>query len=208
MSAAAFFDAARAYKRELTGDPNARLTQQDVDALNAATSGRWKPEAPKPATSGKGPLVAIVGAIAATSLLASIPRDEGMKLAAYRDVVGIPTICAGDTKNVRMGMVETPEGCQRRLDAQLAAHAAPVMDCTPRLKESGRDWQRAAAVSLAYNIGVRAYCHSTVDRRFDGGDWRGGCNAFLAWNKAGGRVIAGLAARRERERQVCLRGIG
>lgn len=43
MSAEAFFDAARAWKRELVGQP---LTQEDVDLLNAATVGRWKaPEA-------------------------------------------------------------------------------------------------------------------------------------------------------------------
>jgi putative chitinase len=39
MSAAAFFDAARALKRELTGDV---LSQQDVDALNAVIAS-WSP---------------------------------------------------------------------------------------------------------------------------------------------------------------------
>lgn len=39
MSAAAFFDAARAYKRELTGNPAIGLSQADVDALNAVV--RW-----------------------------------------------------------------------------------------------------------------------------------------------------------------------
>src|SRR5438045_92240 len=39
MSAEAFFDAARAYKRELTGEG---LTDADVAALNAITSG-WHP---------------------------------------------------------------------------------------------------------------------------------------------------------------------
>lgn len=42
MSAVEFFDAARAYKREITGE-QAGLTQEDVDALNAATVARWKP---------------------------------------------------------------------------------------------------------------------------------------------------------------------
>lgn len=228
MSALAFFNAARAYKRELMGKRAIGLTDEDVKALNAATVGRWKltdartgagaREGPVTAVSAEtppsgpqikpqGPLVAIVGAVAATSLFASIPKDEGYKLAAYRDVVGIPTICFGDTKNVRLGMVETPEGCMRRLEAQLVAHAAPVMKCSPRLNEPGRDNQRAAAVSLAYNIGVRAYCRSTVDRRFDAGDWRGGCDAFLRWNKAGGRAIRGLTLRRQRERELCLRGL-
>lgn len=42
MSADAFFAAARAYKREITGE-QAGLSQEDVDALNAATVARWKP---------------------------------------------------------------------------------------------------------------------------------------------------------------------
>jgi lysozyme len=108
-------------------------------------------------------------------------------------------------------MVETPEGCRLRLERQLIAHAKPVMACTPRLGEPGRDWQRAAAVSLAYNIGVGAYCRSTVDRRFDAGDWRGGCNAFLSWNKARVkgqlRPVLGLTRRRQRERTLCLKGV-
>jgi len=37
MSAASFFEAARAHKRELTGNATATLTQEDVDLLNAAT---------------------------------------------------------------------------------------------------------------------------------------------------------------------------
>jgi lysozyme len=159
----------------------------------------------------RGPLTAIVGVVAATSLFATIPKDEGIEYKAYRDIAGIWTICAGDTANVRAGMIETPEGCRQRLERQLVAHAAPVMACSPRLREPGRDWQRAAAVSLAYNIGVGAYCRSTVDRRFDAGDIRGACNGFMAWNKArvNGqlRPVLGLTRRREREREICLRGV-
>lgn len=46
MSAAAFFDAARALKREMTGGPDG-LTQEEVDALNAII-GAWEPK-PEPA---------------------------------------------------------------------------------------------------------------------------------------------------------------
>jgi lysozyme len=160
--------------------------------------------------SNKGPLVALIGAVAAAGLFVSIPKEEsGGKeyLTAYRDIVGIWTICDGDTKNVRPGMVETREGCRKRLESQLLAHAKPVMACTPRLAEKGRDFQRWAAVSLAYNIGTGAYCRSSIDRAFDAGKWRAGCDAMLKWNKAGGRVITGLTKRRERERAICLRGL-
>ncbi len=159
----------------------------------------------------KKTLGAIVGAVAASVLLVTIPSDEGTELRAYRDIAGVWTICNGDTNDVRAGMVETPEGCRRRLERQLIAHAEPVMRCTPWLAGEGRDYARAAAVSLAYNIGTTAYCRSTVDRRFDAGNWRGGCDAFLMWTKArvGGRLVEvrGLRLRRERERAMCLRGL-
>jgi lysozyme len=122
-------------------------------------------------------------------------------LVAYRDIVGVWTICGGDTTNVKPGMVETSAGCDAREDRQLAAHAAPVLACTPRLK--GRPNQLAAAISLAYNIGTKGYCGSTVARRFNAGDWAGACDAFLMWNKAGGRVVQGLVNRRRAERDLC-----
>lgn len=189
-------------------------TARDVAVMDRAIDEAEKKPVPSPSpgmASTRPALAAIVGTLAATSLFASIPEHEGIEYKAYRDIAGIWTICAGDTANVRSGMIETQEGCRQRLERQLIAHAKPVMACTPRLRESGRDWQRAAAVSLAYNIGVGAWCRSTADRRFDAGDWQGGCDAFLRWSKAkvNGqlRVVRGLARRRAEERALCLKGI-
>ena len=53
---------------------------------------------------------------------------------------------------------------------------------------AGHDPQIIAASSLTYNIGVAAYNRSTVARRFSAGDWRGACDAFLAFSYAGGRM--------------------
>lgn len=152
-------------------------------------------------------LTAIVGSLAASILYITIPEDEGTRYKAYYDSVSVLTICQGDTQNVRPGMVETPEGCRVRLERQLVAHAKPVMECTPTLKAPGRDYQRAAATSAAYNFGVNGYCRSTIARRFNAGDWLGGCNALLMWNKAGGKVLRGLTLRRSREREICITGI-
>lgn len=175
----------------------------------------------------KSPLVGLVGVGAAVMLATMIPKDEsGRKVEAtvtqqgelqvrhisgpeyrraYQDIVGVWTICDGDTKNVRAGMVETRAGCQARLERQLVAHAAPVLKCVPGLR--GRDNQLVASVSLAYNIGTSGFCRSTAARRFNAGNWRGGCDAFLMWNKAGGKVVRGLVLRRERERALCLKNL-
>lgn len=166
----------------------------------------------QPMTGGqKGALAGIVGILAASTLYVTIPQDEGTVYVGYFDIAGIPTKCSGDTYGVKVGKRYTVEECKASLDKQLVAHARPVMDCTPGLRKEGMDYQRAAAVSLAYNIGVGAYCRSTVDKRFDLGDVRGACNAFLAWDKArvGGalRPVKGLTLRRQRERALCLRGL-
>lgn len=177
----------------------------------------------------KGLLVALVGAIAATGLFVSVPLEESGRVqraevtaagdvvtthvsgpehrTAYRDIVGILTICDGDTANVKAGQVETRAGCQARLERQILAHAQPVMACIPQLAAPGIDYQRWAAISLAYNVGTSAVCKSSMARHFRAGRWRQGCNAILMWNRAGGRVVRGLTLRRERERAICLRGL-
>lgn len=123
-------------------------------------------------------------------------------LEAYRDIVGVWTACDG-IAYVKPGSKFTPEQCDAMLEAELVKHATGVLKCSPLLNAPGRDYQRAAAVSLAYNVGVGAYCSSTVDRRFDAARWAEGCAAFDMWNKAGGRVVRGLAKRRARERETC-----
>jgi lysozyme len=211
----AFFDYLRRKKQEWSKNPKARLTQREVDeangVLNPPAVDKELSVASKQIGSKLGPLAAIVGSVAASSLLLTVPLHEGTSYKAYRDIAGIWTICQGDTKNVKAGLVETPEGCRARLERQLVIHAKGVMACTPRLAEEGHDWQRAAAVSLAYNIGVGAYCKSSIDKRFDAGLWKQGCNNFILYNKArvNGvlRVVKGLDTRRKDEIRICLKGL-
>lgn len=161
---------------------------------------------PKPQPKGKFVgLVALIGAGAAAILIPAVQLWEGRENVPYRDIVGIWTVCDGDTKGVVPGDVQTDAECDARLERQLIAHAKPVLKCVPGLKD--RPNQLAASVSLAYNIGTSSFCRSTAARRFNAGDWRGGCNAMLRWNRAGGRVIRGLQNRRRAEWQICVRGL-
>lgn len=183
----------------------------------------------------KRSLASVVGAGAAAALLVLIPKEESGRTVeakieggtvvttnvrgdqhrtAYRDIVGVVTICDGDTANIRMGMTVSEQECRERLEQQIINHAEPVMACVPALREPHHQNQLIASVSLAYNIGTGnartrrgGFCGSSVARRFNAGDWRGGCDAFLVWNKAGGRAIRGLTLRRQRERITCLRGL-
>lgn len=156
-------------------------------------------ETPK---SGNARLVALVGG-AAAGLIAVVAAFEGKSNDPYDDIVGVPTVCYGETR-VPMKHYTDAE-CKDMLANALADFAEPVLARNPELKD--HDPQLLAAVSLAYNIGPANYRKSTVAKRFSAGNWKGACDAFLMWNRAGGKVVKGLTVRRQKEREICLRGL-
>lgn len=145
-----------------------------------------------------------VGAGVIAAAVAIIAPWEGRELRAYRDIVGVPTICYGETRGVRMGDVATPAECETRLARAVVEYATGIAPCLPAVLP---DKTRAAFVSAAYNVGVSAFCGSSMSRRAKAGDLAGACDALLLWNKAGGRVVQGLVNRRKAERELCLSGL-
>lgn len=124
---------------------------------------------------------------------------EGLRTTPYADVTGRPTVCYGDTKDVR---ARTPDECSVLLVARMAHDYAPaIVKCVPGLAD--RPKQLAASLSLSWNIGTGAFCRSTAAKRFNAGQWAAGCDAFLLWSKAGGRTVHGLLNRRKSERNLC-----
>ena len=104
-------------------------------------------------------LIGVVGLVTAAIVAPFVSGWESggkPRLVAYRDIVGVWTICGGETQGVTPGMVETVEGCKERDEAALIRHAEPVLACTPLLR--GHPNQRSAAISLASNIGAGASC--------------------------------------------------
>lgn len=69
------------------------------------------------------------------------------------------------------------------------------------------DGQKVAFVDAAYNIGVGAFCGSSMARRATAGDMVGACDALLMWNKVDGKEVRGLTRRRAAERELCLGGL-
>lgn len=151
-----------------------------------------------------GGLAALVGATAATQLLGFTPRFEGTVLATYRDLGGVLTYCTGATEDAQWGRTYTAAECRSRLDLDLQRHAAGVMACVRVPLSTG---QRVAFVDAAYNIGVAAFCGSSMARRANAGDMAGACDALLMWDKVDGRRVAGLTRRRQAERQLCREGL-
>lgn len=154
---------------------------------------------------GRRGLAAIVGAVAATALLAFTPAQEGRVLTTYRDLGGVLTYCDGATESAQWGKTYTPAACNAQLDRDLERHAEGVAMCVPMDRLTAG--QRVAFVDAAYNIGVPAFCGSSMARKTNARDLAGACDALLLWNKVGGREIAGLTKRRQRERELCMRGL-
>ena len=148
-------------------------------------------------------LVVIMGIAGSALLNATLDRWEGNRPEAYLDVVNVATACRGVTKGVTIGRTYSAAECERMNETETVKHVQGVLAATPQL--AYHPYQLAAASSLTYNIGIAGYARSTVARRFNAGDWRGACDAFLMWNKAGGRVVPGLTKRREAERELCLK---
>lgn len=148
-------------------------------------------------------LVSIVGVAAAGALCVLVPKYEGTKFNPYIDPVGIKTVCTGSITNVE-DRTYTPDECSERLDGELASHADGAMNCLTKPTTPG---QRVAYVSLTFNIGVTAFCRSTLVRMHNQGAGVAACAELTKWDKGmvGGKLIPlpGLTRRRAEEREYC-----
>lgn len=137
-------------------------------------------------------------------------RDGSGLHCAYRDIVGVPTLCYGETRGVRMTDRATDAECRAMLEHRLTddfrAGLHRYFSDTTR-KNRLTPYRDAAYVSLAYNVGIQSAGKSTATRRLNSGDIEGGCAALGWWNRAGGRVVRGLVNRRAEEVALCLRGV-
>lgn len=150
---------------------------------------------------------AALAAVVAIALPA-VKQWEGRSLVAYRDIVGIPTICDGETRGVKMGDSATPIQCDAMTEATVREFEAGIRPCLP---DSLPTETRAAFVVNAYNIGIGGFCRSSMSKKALAGDLPGACQALMNWNKA--RVngvlqpVRGLTNRRMAERALCLKGL-
>jgi lysozyme len=147
-----------------------------------------------------------IGIIAAAILSATpfIVDLEDEKLSSYQDVVGVWTVCSGETFGVDKGVNLSKEECRTLTQSRIGMF---MLEITPLIQVPLTVDTLAAHTSFAYNIGVDGYRRSTTLRLTNQGNLRGGCNAMGLWNKADGRVVQGLINRRSKEIALCLKGI-
>ncbi|NGO50414.1 lysozyme [Allomesorhizobium camelthorni] len=159
---------------------------------------------------------ALIGAtgVVALSIAVLIQPWEGRKNKAYRDIVGVWTICDGETKGVKPGMVKTDAECDAMLLRRVENDFyAPIAKCIPNYTSLPISLQ-ASLLSAGYNVGVGAICKSTAARLARAGKYRAACEAVTRFNRAGGKVVRGLKLRREfgdksriGELELCLEGL-
>lgn len=173
--------------------PDKRFSPDAVKAIDALATEMGIAHAVSPAAS----TASLDGA------LALIKRFEGCRLDAYPDpgsggdpwTVGWGATGPGIKKGVRW--------TQQQADERLASDVMRFADGVDRLtSDKTRPHQRSALISFAYNVGIGALKESTLLRMHNDGDYAGAAAQFGRWDKAAGKVLAGLTKRRAAEAAV------
>lgn len=122
--------------------------------------------------------------------------QQGPRLEAYADVVGVPTICTGSTKNVYLPMLATKAECEQRLveDTTYAGNAVHRL-VKVKLTQAMYD----SLVSFTFNCGPGALASSTLLVKLNQGNYCDAGKQFYRWDKAKGRTLRGLTIRRKAE---------
>lgn len=126
----------------------------------------------------------------------AIVAHEGLRTTAYVDPVGIVTVCAGHTKTAKLGQVKTKAECAELL-RQDTKHAETAIKRLVKVKLTQRQYD--ALVSFVFNVGEGNFATSTLLKRINEGRCTAASQEFLRWDKAKGKRLPGLTARREYE---------
>jgi lysozyme len=139
-------------------------------------------------------------ALSAAGLVA-LASWEAFRSEPYRDIGGVWTDGFGNTNNVQPSKsVSVPQALNQLLINVRTAEGA-VNTCITKPMTQG---EYDAFVKFTFNVGNRAFCNSTLVRKFNAGDNVGACNELSKWVYVKGQRVHGLANRREAERKLCL----
>lgn len=127
-----------------------------------------------------------------------IKEFEGCRLTAYKCPAGVWTIGYGHTAGVKAGMTITQAQADQFLiaDCQKFANYVDNVNFVPVTKSLNAN-QRDALISFAFNCGagnLKSLCRNRTVAQIG--------NALLNYNKAKGKVLAGLTRRRKAEKAL------
>lgn len=131
-----------------------------------------------------------------------IKKWEGKALKAYLCPAGVWTIGYGWTIGVKKGDTWTDEKAETMLVEGLRTYEQAVANALGAVPTTQNQFD--AMVALCYNIGPANFLRSSVLREHKAQNYLTAANAFLKWNKAGGRELPGLTNRRADERKLYL----
>ena len=135
-----------------------------------------------------------------------IAKWEGLSLVAYKDIVGVPTVCYGETRGVTMSDRYTKQQCEDMLKASVAEYynkLKPYMT-NPDIPIG----VQASLLELAYNVGIAKAGRSTMMKLANQGKYEEACRELDKWVKAGGGKVKGLVNRRADSKvNLCLAGL-
>lgn len=138
-----------------------------------------------------------------------IKEFEGLRLKAYRDVVGVPTIGWGTTHYEGGQPVSMRDEISEQRAEQLLDHDMHKFEegIKKHITADLSDEMDAALISFTYNLGLGAFYHSTLLRKLNEGDLIGAAHEFGKWTHAGGKVVSGLVRRRKQEQDLFEKGL-
>lgn len=106
-----------------------------------------------------------------------IKHNEGLSLPAYMDSAGVPTICYGETKGVKMGQRATLSDCQKQLIESAGEHAKALDGLPMQLS----DVALVGSIDFIYNVGVAGFNGSSVKRYLKSLNYAAAGKAVLDW---------------------------
>jgi lysozyme len=123
---------------------------------------------------GAPTVIAVTGAVL-------IDPWESNKNHAYIDMVGIATICRGETKGVKLGDYRTDEQCDKSTVEELELYNKAMKR---HVKVELKPYEEIAYTSFVWNIGETGFKNSTLLKKLNLGDSLEACKEILNWNKA------------------------
>lgn len=175
------FDVIRAIKGEA-------LTQNDVDSINAVLD----PSDMKVSKRGIALMHEFEG-YRSTTYPDPAPGNNGLPVTG-----GYGTTRDENGKPFKLGVTKSKGYWDDLFERDLNEFSKGVEKVADKVTQNQFD----ALVSFAYNLGLGNLNSSTLLRKHKAGDYAGAANEFKRWNKAGGKVLAGLTRRREAEARL------
>jgi lysozyme len=136
-----------------------------------------------------------------------IIKHEGMRRDVYRDIAGYLTVGVGHlvlpSDNLVEGQIISEDRVHYLLLKDTYEASRAVDNCvTAPLSRNQYD----ALVSFVYNVGVGAFCGSTLVKKLNQENYASVPTQLLRWVHAGGKKSKGLVNRRNYEINLFIKG--